>query len=64
MLKQFKQKDTGEAAAHLAPFFSVMSCRDITLGKAILVLLMLAHWKETLDIASWVFDTVTVVETD
>ena len=45
-------------------FFSVMSRRDITLGKAILVLLTLACLKETLDIASWVFYTVIVEETD
>ena len=27
-------------------------------------LLMLAHWKETLDVASWIIYTVIVVETD
>ena len=32
--------------------------------KAILFLLTLACWKETLDIANWVIYTVIVVETD
>ena len=38
--------------------------KDIILRKAILFLLTLACWKETLDIASWVIHTVIVVETD
>ena len=38
--------------------------KDIILRKAILFLLMLACWKETLDIAIWVIYTVIVVETD
>ena len=38
--------------------------KDIILRKAILFLLTLACWKETLDIAIWVIYTVIVVETD
>ena len=38
--------------------------KDIILRKEILFLLMLACWKETLDIANWVTYTVIVVETD
>ena len=38
--------------------------KDIILREAILFLLMLACWKETLDIASWVIHTITIVETD
>ena len=41
---------------------SMMSLR--ILRKAILFLLTLACWKETLDMASWVIYTVIVVETD
>ena len=38
--------------------FSVMFRREITLGKDILVLLLtLACWKETLDIANWIIYT-------
>ena len=48
----------------LRRLFSVMSRRDITLGKAILFLLTLAYWKETLETASWVTYTIIIEETD
>ena len=42
----------------------MMYHRDITLGKAILFLLMLAYWNETLETASWVTYTAIIEETD
>ena len=53
------------AGRQLSESFSMMSLRRRhSLRKAIVFLLTLACWKETLDIASWVIHTVMVVETD
>ena len=45
-------------------FFNDVFKRQRKQRKAILFLLRLACWKETLDIASWVIYTVIVVRTD